>query len=213
MYSEFKSSELNKKTVKLFKLSTGIKVVMKSAELQKTSDINKETLAFMRTIDIARLRGYNLDLLLQHELTSTLFCLEKVENMRKSEKSELLRELKCALEEIPEAVEIGDTFAGIIFELMAYCHKLPVKKLNFRTYEDFSKYLWSIFKNLSSNANRIDIVFDVHLMCIQQQERNRQEMSYCGKKDQRHQEELSRRLQNVFITWLCDIYSREKPIY
>ena len=156
---------------------------MKSAELQKTPDINKEKLAFMRTIDIARFRGYNLDLLLQHELTSTSFCLNKVENMRKSEKSELLRELKYALEEIPEAVKSGDTSAGIIFDLMAYCHKLPVKKLNFRTYEGLPKYLWSIFKNFSSNADRIDIVFDVNLMCIQQQERNRQEMSNCGNKD------------------------------
>ena len=183
MYSEFKSSQLNKKTVKLFGPITRIKVVMKSAEIQKTPDINKEKLAFMRTIDIARFRGYNLDLLLQHERISTSFCLNKVENMRKSEKSELLRELKYALEEIPEAVKSGDTSARIIFDLMAYCHKLPVKKLNFRTYEGLPKYLWSIFKNLLSNADRIDIVFDVNLMCIQQQERNRQEMSNCGNKD------------------------------
>ena len=37
---------------------------MKLAELQKASDINKETPAFVRTVVIARLRGYNLGFLL-----------------------------------------------------------------------------------------------------------------------------------------------------
>lgn len=66
VYSEFKLSRLDKKTVKLFDPITRTKVVIKSDELQKTPDINKTTLAFMRAIDIARLKGYNLDLLLQH---------------------------------------------------------------------------------------------------------------------------------------------------
>lgn len=66
VYSEFKLSRLDKKTVNLFDPITRTKVVIKSDELQKTPDINKTTLAFMRAIDIARLKGYNLDLLLQH---------------------------------------------------------------------------------------------------------------------------------------------------
>ena len=65
---------------------------------------------------------------------------------------------------------------------MAYCRKVPVKRLKVkicedlskkRAYEDLSKYSWSIFKKLSSNADRFDIVVDVYLETrIKQQERN-----------------------------------------
>lgn len=64
VYSVFKSSRLEKRTVKLFDPITRTKVAMKLAELQKASDINKETPAFVRTVAIARLRGYNLGFLL-----------------------------------------------------------------------------------------------------------------------------------------------------
>ena len=63
VYSELKSSQL----VKLFDPITKTKVAMKSDELEKVPNINKEKLA--------RLTGYNLDFLLHHELTSTSFYL------------------------------------------------------------------------------------------------------------------------------------------
>ena len=228
-YSEFKSSHLDEKTVKLFDPIKRTNIVMKSVEFQKPPDINKETQVFMRTIDIARLRGYNLNLLLQHELTSTSFYLTKEGNLRKSEKSELLRELKNTLEEIPEVVPIDDIPTAIIFDFMAYCRKVPVKKLKLRTYEDLLNYLWSTFKNIASNTNRIDIVFDVYLETgIKQQERNRR-----GKKCQIVETKINSirqnlpieldkfwgssdnkmQLQQIFITWLRDTYSGEKPVY
>ena len=71
VYSELKSSQL----VKLFNLITKTKVAMKSDELEKVSNINKEKLAFMTTIDFARLTEYDPDFLLHHELTSTSFYL------------------------------------------------------------------------------------------------------------------------------------------
>ena len=108
------------------------------------------------------LQGLNLDLLLQHELTSMSLYLTKEENLRKSERSELLRELKHTLQEIPEAMPTDKSLDALISDFMAYCRKVPIKKLKLRTYED----LWSIFNNLSSNANRIDIVLDVYLVCI-----------------------------------------------
>ena len=54
--SEFKSSRLDKKPLSCLTRSQQTKVAMKSAELQKTPDINKKTLAFMRTIDITGLK-------------------------------------------------------------------------------------------------------------------------------------------------------------
>ena len=46
-------------------------------------------------------------------------------------------------------------------------------------------YLWSIFKNLLSNADRNDIVFDVYLETgIKKQERNRHDRKFpIGNKD------------------------------
>ena len=73
--------------------------------------------------------------------------------MRKSKKLELLWELNDTLEEIPETVPI--------FDFLTYCRKVPKKKLESRTYEDLLKHLGSIFMNLSSNADRIDIVFHI----------------------------------------------------
>ena len=85
---------LIKKTVKLFDPVTRTKVAMGSAELQTARDIKNETLALIRATDIARLRGYNLNLLLQHRLTWASFYLSKEKNFRKHDKSELLSELK-----------------------------------------------------------------------------------------------------------------------
>ena len=112
---------------------------------------------------------------------------------------------------------------------MAYCHKVPVKKLRLRTYKDLSKHLWSIFKNLSGCTDRIDIVFDVHLeIRVKQQERNRR-----GKKCPVVETKINSirenlpvdldkfwgssnnkiQLQKVFTPCLCNTYSGEKPVY
>ena len=72
----------------------------------------------MRSFEIARCRWYNLDLLLQHKLTSTSFHLIKEKKLRKSEKSELLRELKHTLDKIPEAAPTDYNLAAIIFDFM-----------------------------------------------------------------------------------------------
>lgn len=74
--------DLIKKTVKLFDPVTRTKVEMGSAELQTAPDIKSDTLALIRATDIARLIGYNLDLLLQHRVTWTSFYLSKEENFR-----------------------------------------------------------------------------------------------------------------------------------
>ena len=84
-------------------------------------------------------------------------------------------------------------------------------------------YLWSIFKNLLSNADRIDIVFDLYLETgIKKQERNRHGKKFSISETkinsikQNLPTELDKfwcssnnkmQLQKVFITWLCDTYS------
>ena len=90
----------------------------------------------MTTFVIVRPRGYNHDLLLRLELTLTSFYLFKEKNLRKSEKSKLVRELKHTLKATPS----DDISAAIIFDFMVYCCKLLVKKLKLKTCEDLPKY-------------------------------------------------------------------------
>ena len=183
----------------------------------------------MRTIGIAKLRRYNLDLLLQHDLTLTSFYLTIAENLRKSEKPELLWDLNHTLEEIPETAPPGDTSAVIIFGFLTDCRKVHKKKLKLRTCEDLLKYLGSIFKNLSINTDRIYIVFHVYLeTSIKQKVRIRRGRkctivetninsirqnlpveldTFWGSSNNKTQ------LLKVFFTWLCDTYSGEKSVY
>ena len=101
-YAEFKKDRLQEKSVKLFDSIHNVKfnVASKHNASQQHLDLKKETLKFMRVIEIARLRGYDLAALLQHEITTTSFFLAKDDNLKKSPKSEFGREMKSSLDEI-----------------------------------------------------------------------------------------------------------------
>ena len=165
--------------------------------------------------------------LLQHEITSTSFYLTKDGNLRKSPKSELALEVKQLLPEIPEVVAATQDPSVIVFDFMAYSRKVPVKKLNLRTYEDLSKNLWATFQRLSSNSKRIDIVFDIYLDgSIKQQERSRRGKEHVETTISSFNQTLpvemdkfwgsssnKMQLQQVFITWLLETYKDSKPLY
>ena len=136
-YAEFRELRLDKKTVKLLETIKRTTITTTTIENRKLPDINKETQPFMKTIDIARVRNYNLATHLQHELSSNSFYLTSKGGLRKSEKAELLRELKPLLTDIPETFPLDSSRTALIIDFMAYCRKVPVKKLNLQTYEDF----------------------------------------------------------------------------
>ena len=101
----------------------------KTRSLKKVPDVAKETLSFLRTIDVARLREYDLQTLLQYELTSCSFYMTKDGNLRKFTKADLAKELKQSLEKIPIDVAPSDMDSVIIFDFMAFSRRVPVKKL------------------------------------------------------------------------------------
>ena len=75
-YQKFKEERLEKKSVKLFDLIP--KLVMENGSKQQKKrkiDVNKLTVEFMRQVDIARTRNYDLRELLRHELISTSLYL------------------------------------------------------------------------------------------------------------------------------------------
>ena len=84
--------------MKLFDKITNVKLGNDSKKRIKCADIKKETIEFMRHIDIARMRNYDISYLLQHDITSTSFFLTKDGMLQRSQKSELTREIEKLLQ-------------------------------------------------------------------------------------------------------------------
>ena len=196
----------------------------------KMPDIKKETTLFLRIVEIARMRGYDLHSLLSKEITTTSFFMLKDGFLRKPQKSEFARELKeCCKEDIVSTIPNNDRLPSVtIIDFMAFCRKVPIKKSRLRTYEDFFNALWSTFDSISRKSNRIDIVFDLYLEnSIKEQERSRRGCenanetiitsfkqslpvdldSFWASADNKVQ------LQQKFIDWMKTNYKGAKPIY
>ena len=63
---------------------------------------------------------------------------------------------------IPSSLPSTNHQRAIIIDFMAYARKVPIKKQNLKTYNDFFTCLWKTFISLSETCNRVDIVFDVY---------------------------------------------------
>ena len=95
-YCDFHKSRLEMKTAVLFYTIPKSPGLKKIATRTPKYDIKKETVAFIRNIDYARLRNNDIKILLQYELTSTSFYLTKDSYLRKPQKYELGQEIrKC----------------------------------------------------------------------------------------------------------------------
>lgn len=67
------------------------------------------------------------------------------------------KKLKCNFDLIPDRVPISGTASIIAFDFMTYCKNVPVKKVNLETFEELFKYLWTTFKQHSTNYQNIDL--------------------------------------------------------
>ena len=181
-YQKFKEEGLEKKSVKLFDLIPKLVIENGSKQQKKRKiDVNKLTVESMRQVDIARTRNYDLRELLQNELISTSLYLTKDGLLWKSPKSELAQVLEHHVPDIPtEVPSVGEMQSASVINFMAYCRKVPIKKLCLNTYADFSKLLLSTFQNIFQTFQRIDIVFDLYLdQSIKHGERNRRKNEDC----------------------------------
>ena len=59
-----------------------------------------------------------------------------------------------------ETVLVSNITAMFVFEFMGHRRKVPIKTLKMRTYEVLFNHLWSMFKYVSKDSSRIDIIFD-----------------------------------------------------
>ena len=174
-YDKFVKECLDCKSVNLFDKIPMTRKIKKMGKNWKPLDVNKETIHFLWMIDYSRLRSLDIADLLKHEIVSTSFYLTKDGELRKSPKSELVRELKNLLEiTCPVEIPDSDLKSVIVIDLMAYARNVPTKKMMLTMYEDYFKALWRTFSSISKDCSRIDIVFDVYLRhSIKHGERNR----------------------------------------
>ena len=76
--------------------------------------------------------------------------------MRKSDKSELLSELKSMKnEEVPVNLPSTNDERAVIIDLMAYARKVPIKKKILKSYNDLLKSLWILFSPLLPHATAL----------------------------------------------------------
>ena len=152
------------KSTKLFDKIPKSSSSFKKGKPWKAPDIKEETVNFLRTVDYSRLRGFDVECLLTHEIVATSYYLTKDGELRKSPKSEFARELKNLLEEpCPTNVPETSLKTAIGIDFVAYARKVPIKKMNLECYEDLFGALWKTFSSLLKGCTRIDIVFDLHL--------------------------------------------------
>lgn len=73
----------------------------------------------MKKVDIARLRGYDIQELLKYEIRSTSFCQIKVGILRKSWKSELAQKIKKFLPSTSNQIPISEINSAILIDFLA----------------------------------------------------------------------------------------------
>ena len=104
---EFYESCLKEKSLKLFDTIPKTKKKSKKATTLTTYDVNKETVKFLRNIDYARLRKFDLRCLMKSEVAPISFYLMKDGCIRKPNKADLATEPKSLLtKKIPTSLPL-----------------------------------------------------------------------------------------------------------
>ena len=125
-----------KKTQLLETIPKTRKSTKKKSE-KKEYDLAKWTVKFLRHLDYACLRDFDVKIFVGYEISPTCFCVIKRGLIRKPNKSEMTTELKSVIKNIPTHLRPTDHHRIVIIGLMAYARNVPIKKQNLKTYNDF----------------------------------------------------------------------------
>ena len=168
-YAKFMQDRLRSKTTSIH--STISRVKLKTSKKTSRSisklDINEETIKALMYVEYARHRGFTVEDLLLHEITSSAFFLvDKDGFLKKSTKSQLGSELLklCPQIDPKERETTPWTNAYIYNRFMALVRKVPLKKLEppVKTFHDLALALTGIITNTACNCEEIHIVFDTY---------------------------------------------------
>ena len=168
-YAKFVQDRLRSKTTSIH--STISRVKLKTSKKTSRSisklDIKEETIKALMYVEYARHRGFTVEDLLLHEITSSAFFLvDKDGFLKKSTKSQLGSELLklCPQIDPKERETTPWTNAYIYNRFMALVRKVPLKKLEppVKTFHDLALALTGIITNTACNCEEIHIVFDTY---------------------------------------------------
>ena len=116
----------------------------------------------MSGINYARLRDFDLKILMGYEISPTCFYLTKRGLIQKPNKSELTTELKSMITKIFSTHLLPIYHhRNVIIDFMTY-QKSVNKKAKPKNIQRFFISLWSTFRFLFKSCNQVDIVFDVY---------------------------------------------------
>ena len=100
----------------------------KKSQAISTYDLKRKTVNFIRNVDYARLRNFNLQILFPSEITPTSFYLMKDGFFRKPDKAELASELKTFVKsEILSTLPPTAHERALAVDFMGYARKVPIK--------------------------------------------------------------------------------------
>ena len=168
VYAKFIEDRLRSKTTSIHSTISRIKfkTLKKTSRLTSKLDIKEETIKALMYVEYARHRGFTVEELLLHEITSSAFFL--VDNdgfLRKSTKSQLGSELLklCPLIN-PREQETAPSTNACIIAFMALVRKVPLKKLEPRvkTFHDLAIALTAMITTTACKCDEIHIVFDTY---------------------------------------------------
>ena len=121
-YDKFKEERLEEKSANILDRISNVKMTEKQTNKRlKMPNIKKETTMFLRVVEIALIRGFDLHALLRKEITTTSFFLLKDGYLRNPQKSEFARELKeCCKKDEVKSIPVNTKLPSIIiFDFMA----------------------------------------------------------------------------------------------
>ena len=135
----------------------------KQTRQTKAKESKKQLAETQKMFGIARVREYDIQELLTHDLIDTSYLFDAEGLMVKPNKSDLCSELEKMLEPTdylqPSAWTPANTTA--IVDVMAHLRRMRLANLN--TFGDLCTDFLGYVHSLSHNANCIDFVFDTYI--------------------------------------------------
>ena len=151
-------------TIHRHKLKTfnSIHANKKSATSRKC-DVNKECAIALKTMDLARVREYDMKELLKYDLIPTSYLFDSEQLMTKPAKSTLLLEVEKHLssENYIDPNNWVHCKSAYLVDVMASVRKICNKRI--RTFGELCDNVINYIGKIAATASRIDFVFDTYM--------------------------------------------------
>ena len=132
-------------------------------DIQRKQQKKKESTSAQKQLDLARVRGFDIEEMLKYDLVSSSSLFDQYNLMSKPVKSSLVKELEKQLNANdyfhPKSWKMVTT--ACIVDVMGYIRRLKLKQL--KTFGELCEQFISMVSNIHLKSTRIDFVFDSYL--------------------------------------------------